>query len=66
MVGVHHITPQQTIEELEALFGTNLRANARNVQSANARNVQSANARNVQSANARNVQGVNAPHERSG
>jgi epoxide hydrolase-like predicted phosphatase len=58
MVGVHHITPQQTIEELEALFGTNLRANARNVQSANARN--------VQSANARNVQGVNAPHERSG
>jgi hypothetical protein len=29
MVGVHHITPQQTIEELEALFGINLRANPR-------------------------------------
>jgi epoxide hydrolase-like predicted phosphatase len=29
MVGVHHVTPQQTIEELEALFGIDLRANAR-------------------------------------
>lgn len=25
MVGVHHVTPQQTIEELEALFGIRLR-----------------------------------------
>ncbi|HWC34918.1 MAG TPA: HAD family phosphatase [Mycobacteriales bacterium] len=25
MVGVHHVTPQETIEELEALFGINLR-----------------------------------------
>jgi epoxide hydrolase-like predicted phosphatase len=29
MVGVHHVTPQQTIEELEALLGITLRANAR-------------------------------------
>lgn len=29
MVGVHHITPQQTIEELEALFGITLRGTAR-------------------------------------
>jgi epoxide hydrolase-like predicted phosphatase len=27
MVGVHHVTPQQTIEELEALFGISLRGN---------------------------------------
>jgi epoxide hydrolase-like predicted phosphatase len=45
MVGVHHITPQQTIEELEALLGIDLRANARGGQSANARGGQSANAR---------------------
>jgi epoxide hydrolase-like predicted phosphatase len=29
MVGVHHVTPQQTIEELESLLGLNLRAKAR-------------------------------------
>jgi epoxide hydrolase-like predicted phosphatase len=29
MVGVHHVTPQQTIEELENLLGISLRANAR-------------------------------------
>ena len=33
MVGVHHVTPQQTIEELEKLFGVGLRASAGNGQS---------------------------------